>query len=326
MSRKIKAAVFNVGEVEEMFDRVFAQGRRGQLEELVDLYPAKITDANLEEHMEGLHDLEVIFSTWNMLELTKEQLARLPRLKAVFYAAGDTRYFCGPFLNAGIAVCCAAAANGVPVAEFALAQVLLAGAGAWRNRREYIDKPSYSSGRSYRGGGNFGGRVAVLGDGNVSRHLQGLLFHFNLEAAVVSSWEDRRTVSLEEAFSTAFAVVNVFPDLGADNAGVLDGGLFRRMPDGAVFINVGRGQQVNEEDLIAVMKERTDLTALLDVTWPEPPDDGSELHTLPNVELTAHLAGSKASEFVRLADSMIKEFLRYEKGEPLRHQVQPNQL
>ena len=330
MPNKIKAAVFCDGASwipgAHVFDQVFADGRQETLADITDLYPERITSANFDAHAGNLGGLEVIFSTWVMPELTLEQIKSMPNLKAVFYAAGATGGFRKPFEESGVIVCSATAANAVAVAEFALAQILLAGAGYWRNSRECRCPETTSMEKSYRGRGNFGGRVAILGDGSVSLHLQKLLAHHDLEAAVVSSWADKRTLSLEEAFSTSFVIANMLPDLGSDNAEMLDGGLFRRMPDSAVFINVGRGQQVNESELIAVMKERPDLTALLDVAWPEPPAAGSELYTLPNIRLSGHIAGAKSGELPRLADCMIEEFLRFERGEPLLRQVQADQL
>ena len=325
MSEKIKAAVFNNDESGQMFNRVFGEGRREKLAEITDLYPVQITDRNFDEHVGKLQDVEVIFSTWNMLELTGEQIKKLPSLKAVFYAAGGTGYFREPFLKAGIKVCTSISANGIPVAEFALAQVLLAGAGYFRNSRECIDEDSSRMPTSYRGHGNYGKRVALLGNGTISNHLQGYLSHHDLEVVVVPSRAENRTVFLEEAFASSFAIVNLFPDR-KDNARILDRHLFEQMIDSAVFINVGRGQQVNEEDLISVMKARPDLTALLDVQWPEPPLNGSELYALPNVQLSAHLAGSKAAELFRMADYMIEEFLRYERGDVLLYEVQLDQL
>ena len=60
--------------------------------------------------------------------------------------------------------------------------------------------------------------------------------------------------------------------------------LFQRMREGATFINTGRGAQVVEADLIRVLRERPDVTALLDVTFPEPPDADSALWTLHGVQ------------------------------------------
>ncbi len=54
-----------------------------------------------------------------------------------------------------------------------------------------------------------------------------------------------------------------------------------------------------ERDLIAVLDDRPDLTALLDVTRPEPPEKEFPLYALPNVSLSAHIAGSINDEVVR---------------------------
>ena len=73
--------------------------------------------------------------------------------------------------------------------------------------------------------------------------------------------------------------------------------------------------------MIETLKNRPDLTALLDVTYPEPPDAGSELWTLPNVWISPHIGGSVGDEVVRMADCMIEEFQAWESGEPLRYRI-----
>lgn len=316
----MKTAFFNspdpVGNADNI-ERIYAD-RQDVIAGMSDLYPVHITQDNFEEHAENLRDLEVIFSTWSMPKLTGEQIDRMPDLKAIFYAAGSVKGFAIPYLERGIEVSRAVEANGVPVAEFALAQVLLAGAGFWRNNRECVDNSSSHPSRSHRGRGNYDQRVAILGNGTISNHLQEMLSHHHLEVVVVPSRESNRTISLEEAFATSFAVVNLFPNRD-DNVGVFDGRLFASMMDSASFINVGRGRQVNEAELIEVLKKRPDLTALLDVQYPEPPLDGSELYTLPNVMLSGHLAGSKGAEVRRMADYMIDDFKRLLNGEPLKY-------
>jgi len=94
----------------------------------------------------------------------------------------------------------------------------------------------------------------------------------------------------------------------------------------AAFINTGRGTQVDEAEMIAVLKQCADLMALLDVTDPEPAPPGSELYELPNVQLSSHLAGAHNDEVVRMADFVIDDFGRWTRGEPLRHAVRPDEL
>ncbi|MFA5689408.1 MAG: NAD(P)-dependent oxidoreductase [Kiritimatiellales bacterium] len=331
MRRQINAAFFNNNVIwaekqgSHIIDLVFGSDRRKTLTKLANFYPEIITSENFENHTAILHDLEIIFSTWEMPVLTSEQIAQMKNLKAVFYAAGATQYFREPFIKEGVIVCSATAANAVPVAEFALAQILLAGAGYFRNSRECIDYWHTLQANNHKGCGNYGNRVSILGSGTISTVLQEFLKSHALDVVIIPSRKYNRTISLEEAFATSFAIVNLFPDRD-DNVGILNAPLFRSMINSAVFINVGRGRQINEADLIAVMEERPDLTALLDVQYPEPPANGSKLYILPNIQLSGHIAGAKNSELIRMADYMIEDFIRFIKKEPLKYQVQPYQL
>ena len=142
---------------------------------------------------------------------------------------------------------------------------------------------------------------------------------------VIPSRKEKRTISLEEAFAAAQVISNHLPDRD-DNVGVLNGKMFRAMRPGAVFINTGRGRQVNEKEMIEVLEERPDLTALLDVTYPEPPEEGSKLYTLPNVRLSPHIAGSLNDEVKRMSRFMIDEYKRFAAGEPCLYEVKESML
>ena len=78
---------------------------------------------------------------------------------------------------------------------------------------------------------------------------------------------------------------------------------------------------MSEAGLIETLKNRPDLTALLDVTYPDPPDADSELWKLPNVWISPHIGGSVGDEVVRMADCMIEEFQAWETGKPLRYRI-----
>ena len=310
---------------------VYGPGRREKIATMTELYPSVITLANFEQHAAKLASLEVIFSTWGMPVLSPSLLDRMPALKAVFYAAGSVKSFGGPLLQRGITVVGANTANAVPVAEFTLAQILLACKGYMRNTRTLKTPGDYST--AYRGPGVYGETVALLGAGAIGRKVMELIRPFTLKVLVVDPYlsdDDAtrlgaRKVSLEEAFSTAYVVSNHLPNLPSTQ-GILNGSLFQRMRLGATFINTGRGAQVVESDLIGVLSDRTDLTALLDVTDPEPPKEESELYTLPNVHLTSHIAGSLNDEVVRMADLMIDEFMAWQEGRPLRCAITPAQF
>jgi phosphoglycerate dehydrogenase-like enzyme len=98
------------------------------------------------------------------------------------------------------------------------------------------------------------------------------------------------------------------------------------MRENAVFINTGRGAQVIEEDLVRILRERPDLTALLDVTYPEPPVCDHPFYTLPNCLLTPHIAGSAGDEVARMGEYMLDEYKAYLNGEACKYEVSMKML
>ena len=75
-----------------------------------------------------------------------------------------------------------------------------------------------------------------------------------------------------------------------------------------------------------ILSERPDLTAILDVTDPEPSPAGHAFYTLQNCILTPHIAGSIGNEVWRMSAYMADEFARYQKGEPAQYEVTESML
>ena len=96
---------------------------------------------------------------------------------------------------------------------------------------------------------------------------------------------------------------------------------FASMPQNSTFINTGRGAQLIEEDLVKVLKERPDIFAVLDVTDPEPSENGHDFYSLPNCTLTPHIAGSTGREVHRMAEYALGELRLFEKGESSPYEV-----
>ena len=302
--------------ISSMVNTVYTAEQRQKIAELTDLMPEIVESQNFDSF--DLSEVEVIFSTWGMMNFTPEQLDRMPKLKAVFYAAGATDYFARPLLKRGIRVFSAWLANAVPVAEFTVAQILLSMKNYFNHTAALKCKENWQ--RDKIGPGAYGETVALIGAGAISTKVQELLKGYNLNVIVIPSRKERRTISLEEAFRTAYVVSNHLPNR-EDNQKVLTKEMFASMRQGATFINTGRGAQVDEEGMCEVLKDRPDLTALLDVTCPEPPGNDSPLYKLPNVHLSAHIAGSWNDEFHRMADYMIEEYNRYVAGEEALYEI-----
>lgn len=308
--------------------QVYGPSVRARLEARAALVNGCLERRGLVQAGPGFSDLEVLFSTWGMPELSASELERLPGLKAVFYAAGSVRAFARPFLERGIAVFSAADANARPTAEFTLAQILLAGkralpAGAALRR---AGRAAWSVPEGCAG--NYGCAVALLGAGRVGRLVIELLKPFDLDVLVFDPLLSETEIGslgvtkvpLEEAFARGQVVSNHLADLAATR-GLITGDLLRTMRPYATFINTGRGATVNEAQLWATLQDRKDLCAVLDVTDPEPPLADSPAYSLDNVFLYPHLAGSRGNEFGRMALLMAEEFEAWLDDKPTRHRV-----
>lgn len=284
----------------------------------------------LKEQIVDTQDTEYIFSTWGMPALTEEEIKRyLPKLKAVFYAAGTVQSFARAFLNCNIRVFSAWAANAIPVAEFTVAQIILANKGYFQlhnlYRQEYKKAISYAQTFD----GNYGTNVGLIGAGMIGKKVIELLKPYNLNIKVFDPFLDEtqaellgvEKVSLEELFSTCQTISNHLAN-NEKTKGMLHKGYFDLMKDNATFINTGRGAQVVLEDLRGALIKEPNRTALLDVTDPtEPLPVEHPLWRLPNVFLTPHRAGSTNSEILRMGEYMIKEYHKVLKDEEVLYEV-----
>jgi len=309
-------------------DRVWGPDERGRLRARLEISDQVWTPEQLEARPASLRDVEVVFSTWGMPHLLPAQLEALPSLKAVFYAAGSVRAFAEPLWERGITVFSAWTANGVPVAEFTLAHTLLALKQAWTHVRTLREARSPKAWAHLPMPGVYGATVGILSLGVIGQHVAGLLRPFDLRLRACDPFFDpakARALGVElcslEALFQECDVVTIHTPWLKETEGLVTGALIRSMKPGATLINTSRGAVVAEQEMIAVLRERPDLTAVLDVTHPEPPAEGSPLYTLPNVLLSPHIAGSCGMEVRRMAAWMAGEFENWLDGRPLHYAV-----
>ena len=277
-------------------------------------------------------DTEIIFSTWGMPALTEAQIGQyLPRLQCIFYAAGSVQAFARPFLARGVRVCSAWAANAIPVAEYTVAQILLANKGFFAQARDM--KLQRGAPRSAAYLGNYRQSVGLIGCGMIGSLTAQMLKAYELEVLVYDPYLPAEKAAalgvtptaLDELFSRCSVVSNHLPN-NAQTRGMLTRAHFSRMLPYATFLNTGRGAQVVEDDLVQVLLQRPDLTAILDVTDPEPSPPDHPFYTLPNCILTPHVAGSIGNEVWRMSAYMADEFSRYLAGDRLRFEVSEQML
>ncbi len=328
--QKKKAVLF--AESKNNIDKVFSDSTKKELEELFDL--KTIYSKNELLSLSDKKEIVFIFSTWGMPQFTVDEVKSFSSLECVFYAAGSVQQFAREFLASGVKVFSAWAANAVPVAEYTVAQIILANKGFFGS--SVIEKKCDREGAkkhffSFRG--NHGQKVGIIGACMIGKLVIKMLQAYKLEVLVFDPFlpDEKaaelgvRKTSLEEIFSECVVVSNHLAN-NPQTVGMLNYSLFSKMPANGVFINTGRGAQVVEEDLCRALQEEPNRFAVLDVTYPEPSPAGHPFYSLENVVLTPHIAGSAGDETHRMAEFMLREYKLYAAGKPLRYEVTEKML
>jgi len=155
-----------------------------------------------------------------------------------------------------------------------------------------------------------GARVLVLGHGGVGSAVVRRIEAFAPAAVTVVAGRDRTEddgrhvhgpADLPALVADADVVVVTLPHT-AETERTVDADILRRMRDGALLVNVGRGAVVDTEALVAELRAGR-LRAALDVVDPEPLPPGHPLWDLPGCLLAPHNGGS-TEEFWRIATDL----------------------
>ncbi|HYZ62036.1 MAG TPA: D-2-hydroxyacid dehydrogenase [Acetobacteraceae bacterium] len=109
------------------------------------------------------------------------------------------------------------------------------------------------------------------------------------------------TAELHLALGMADVVVMTAPHT-RETEGMLDAAAFAAMRQGVMFVNIGRGQTVDHDALIAGLQSGHVAFAALDVTDPEPLPADSPLWAMPNVLICPHSASTVSRENARITE------------------------
>nr|WP_233580668.1 hydroxyacid dehydrogenase [Streptomyces triticirhizae] len=311
-------------------DRLFTPAQLARLRELADLGDGSVlTEFTSPAARARLGEVEVLITGWGSPVVDEATLAAAPNLRAVLHSAGTVKGHLSPACwERGIQVSTAAQANAQPVAEYTLAMILLtlkgvpAAMARLRDGRGHVDLL-----RQFPTVGNHGRRVGLVGASRIGRLVAQALRPFDLEVVISDPYLDAEgaaalgatPLSLEELLATSDLVSLHAPAI-AETRHMLNASRLALMRDGAVLINTARGALVDHAALEPELVSGR-LTAVLDVTEPEPLPADSPLWSLDNVWLTPHVAGAQGTELHRLAGVVLEELEHIGAGEPLAHPV-----
>ncbi|MFF7896131.1 hydroxyacid dehydrogenase [Streptomyces sp. NPDC007907] len=308
---------------------VFPPEVLARLRESVDIDPDLVVQDFADPRArDALTRAEVLVTGWGCPRIDETVLDAAPRLRAVLHSAGSVKSFATHALwERGIAVSSAAFANALPVAEYTLAMILLAGKGVLAARDRLRTTRTSAGWGVIPGIGNHGRRVGVIGASRIGRRVLELLRPFDLRPVLTDPYVDERGAAalgvpllpLDELLRTS-AIVTVHAPETPETHHMIGRRELALMPDGAVLINTARGALVDHDALVAELRTGR-LTAVLDVTDPEPLPVDSPLYDLPGAFVTPHLAGSQGNELARLGLAVAQEAERLGSGEEPAHAI-----
>lgn len=171
-----------------------------------------------------------------------------------------------------------------------------------------------------------GKTIGLLGVGSIGAEIARTAKHFEMTVrGYTRSSEDCRDVDAYYHGNDlrAFArdldyMVSVLPNT-VETRRIVDASLLNALPSHAIFINVGRGNAVDESALIHALESKQIAGAILDVFDQEPLPTDHPFWTVPNLLITFHTsAPSLPEDVVRI---FRENYLRYLRGEELKYKV-----
>jgi phosphoglycerate dehydrogenase-like enzyme len=316
VSRPVAALAMDPGLAPEVFPHDVVE----RLDRVVDFDPVPRTslDGN------SIADVDILLTGWSCPRIDADVLDRARRLRAVIHAAGTVKGHIGPEVFArGVTVSAASEVNARPVAEFTVAAMVLAAKQAFLHARVYASAEPALSAQPHEDAGLVGLTVGIVGASRVGRMVLERLASFDVRVLVSDPYLDwgaavelgAELVELDALFRRADMVSLHAPRL-PETYQLVDARRLALLRDGAVVINTARGSLV-DTDALARECGTGRISAVLDVTDPEPLPPSHPLLTMPQVFVTPHIAGSRGRELRRMGEFAVAEVERLVRGEPL---------
>ncbi|KMY53115.1 3-phosphoglycerate dehydrogenase [Bacillus sp. FJAT-27231] len=252
------------------------------------------------EEAEGLAEAEVIVTFGE--DLTKEHIDHCPKLKWIMVAsAGMEKMPFESIQQRGILVTNARGIHKIPMAEFTIGYML----NHVKRFPELLDLQEQRTWNKRLSIGELAGKhLLMLGTGAIGTEIARLAKAFRMETTGVNrsghenAYFDRIYTmdKLSTLLPQADFIVSILPST-EETRHLLKKEDFEAMKGTAAFINIGRGDLLEEEVLMEALKNNEIAHAYLDVFVEEPLPDNHPLWSQENVTITPHIS-SVTSEYV----------------------------
>ena len=275
--------------------------------------------SNPEELKASLKDVTALVVR-NRTKVTAEIIAAAPKLKVIARAGvGLDNIDIKAADSAGVVVVAGLGANAVSVGELTLGLAL----SLLRNVPGH-DVATRDGGWVRTPGRELSGLTwGLLGCGATGLATAKLLQGFGCSVIgydpYAKNLSNIELTTFDDVLKRSDVVSIHMPSTTETNGSVNATSLALMKPD-AIIVNVGRGEVINEADLMAALKAKTIAGAALDVRAQEPPITG-EMETLPNLILTPHVAGITKESQLRINQILTSNIELVLNSKPATHAV-----
>lgn len=280
-------------------------------------YPFSTT----EEALERTRDADVIIL--NKVEINEASIGRADHLKLVCVTATGTNNLDKDYLEKrGIAWRNVAGYSTESVAQhtFALLFFLLEKLSYYDN---YVKSEKYVGDVTFTHFANVfhelsGKTWGIVGLGNIGRRVADLAKMFGCRVVYYSTSGRNHNDNYEQVdFDQLLAIsdiVSVHAPLDANTKGLFDKSAFEKMKNDSIFINVGRGPIVVEQDLVDALNAGEIGAAGLDVLSVEPMRADNPLRRIKDSDrlmITPHIAWASIEARTRLMNTICKQIKEF---------------
>jgi D-3-phosphoglycerate dehydrogenase/(S)-sulfolactate dehydrogenase len=275
--------------------------------------------SNPEELKASLNDVTALVVR-NRTKVTAEIIAAAPKLKVIARAGvGLDNIDIKAADAAGVVVVAGLGANAVSVGELTLGLAL----ALLRNVPGH-DVATRDGGWVRTPGRELSGLTwGLLGCGATGLATAKLLQGFGCSVIGYDPYAKNLSgvelTTFEDVLKRSDVVSIHMPSTAETNGSINAKSLALMKPD-AIIVNVGRGEVINEADLMAALKAKTIAGAALDVRAQEPPVKG-EMESILNLILTPHVAGITKESQLRINQILTSNIELVLNSKPATHAV-----
>jgi phosphoglycerate dehydrogenase-like enzyme len=171
-----------------------------------------------------------------------------------------------------------------------------------------------------------GARMGIIGLGSIGAEIASIAGPFGMRVSGIRKRVDQPLPSgveevmspdqLNELLSKSDVVVLSAP-LTRETRAIIGRDALDHVKRGALLVNIGRGKLVDDEAVVAALKDGRLGGAALDVFTDEPLEPSSPYWDLPNVIVTPHMSGGMEDYWTPLVGLFADNLRRFEEGKPL---------